>query len=285
MKTQRAFTLIELLVAMSLVAILATMSFPSLKNMGQMLRQLRTRQEATITVDSAHRELALALHNSHAISFIKGYAVFREDSFGNASAVSYYLRNHPQKAGSSALSVIHPLPEFGGRIINREGEDFTFCVSSSVKNSSFTPDEYSWLLIGYTGYVHRAGAAHFVTTPECLSHKALTVKTSKLALDLLSSSPYDFSASTFLAVIPVRECFSIYLDRENILRKIYAVSGQNQPLLNEVESFSIDEEAFNSNISKLTIDILPENNAQLARCVSSRSYLHVVNHRQLLDFL
>ena len=282
MKTLSGFSLIELLVAMALVAIIATISFPALRLFGSTYKALHHHQDAMLLTDSAQREFTLALRGSAALGSIKAYAVFQENEFSHDTRINSYLHKHPPQIGSSALAVIHPRPELGGQIVSHLNNGFTFCFPSATTLQS---DDYTWLVLGFSGLAHRDGNARLINLAQCPSGKAVSLETKDLRIDLFSTITGNLASYSFQAVIPVKESFSLYLDQQHILRQLYHRSGQNQSVVSDIALLTIAEEVIASDIYRVNVEVRPQQFFGLENQIATRQHLLVINPNQLLDLL
>ncbi|MCC6931838.1 MAG: type II secretion system protein [Deltaproteobacteria bacterium] len=281
----KAFTLIELLVGISIAGILIVISFPAIKTLSQVQKQLHTRQEATIAIDGAHKEIALALSRAQTLTFLDSVLLEQSENISRHNKFVYYLRNHPPKAGSSIISFIHPLPEYGGEILYSSSKTVTYCFPQEISEFSYDLSDFTWLLVGLSAQSYNGGKAHIISSLACPSKKAVSISLQTLPIDLFSSPLSPTSKDIFLAAVPIEHSYSIYLDSKNILRKLYHKSGQNQPLIKDINTLLIEDTAIGSHIKRLDIQINSARNVDLEEAISRRIYLLATHRLELLDFL
>lgn len=192
---------------------------------------------------------------------------------------------------------------------SRSGNPITFLLCAAARdpdsgNSVALSNIHSWIAVSIDGYLQLEGRVKSLTNrdPGCRQGRSYLGKF-KVSSPMMYARSYGYSKNetspgdhffaananisrnSFL-LIPISQAYTVYLDQEHSLRRLSHISRENQPLVEDIESFLIENTARLSTAQSLkgTLSIRNPQTNQVKTKTLFLSRINVEGH-SLLDVL
>lgn len=265
---EAGFSLVELLVALSLLAIVFTLSFPTLRVAIESLKTLEDTTNAAISSD-------------YLLSHIQRIAQQSNPALGTELLGIAPNSILPTRLNAtSEVLVLKDIALDTALAKNKLSSQTTFCALFDHEESKRNRIENSKLYLLQKSDGIALSSASIKRTSEKGCREYL-LKPEHLSLDPQIAEFIHFSSSTAesqrsLVAIPILDLFAYYLDNQQTLRRYSFVNNQSQPLLRDVESFTLEQ-------SLQTKGVLLTVKAKIHNKEHSRSFF--VQHPEQLSYL
>lgn len=227
------FSLVELLVALSLLAIVFTLSFPTLRIAVRSMTTLESTTNAAISTD-------------YLLSHIQRIAQQSNPAFGTQLlGIAPHSVLPTRLNATSEVLLLKDISLDTALAKNKLNTKSTYCALFDHEESKRNRIENSKLYLLQNSDGVALSSASIKRTSEKACREYL-LKPEPFSLDDQVAENINFDPSAAnnqrtLIAIPILDLFAFYLDDQQTLRRYSFVSNQSQPLLREVESFTLEQ--------------------------------------------
>lgn len=227
------FSLVELLVAISLLAIVFTLSFPTLRLAIRTMKSLEQTSNAAGSSDYLLTQIQRIAQQSNPALGTELLGIAPKTILPtrlNATSEVLLLKD---TALDTALAK------------NKSTSQPRFCALFAQQESKRDRIEKSklYLLHDSDGVTISSGNIKRTNEKSCREY-LFDAEAFALSKDLAQAIDFDPTSakhSDALLVIPILDLFAFYLDDQQTLRRYSFISNQSQPLLRDVESFTLSQ--------------------------------------------
>ena len=234
----QGFSTVECLVYLLLAALVLAVSLPSLHALVWYEHSVSKHQRAAAALETAAEIISSAAVSAAVLPDLQTLRISTaSDTQWPLAGIVKKLHGKNAPAINSAMASVLQLEIEGlSQVLNSAGNSLEICANRfpATKRGG----RGFWLGLGIAGSAVLSGtAAPGRASQACPSVYRISSLTPQAGLPLPSvEAP---PAARFLVVVPVVDCFLLYLDSRETLRRVSLLSGENQPIAYGFSGFEL----------------------------------------------
>lgn len=314
-QVSKGLTSIELIFSLSLISLIALFSLPLVQSACRLQEAFLRRETQIGIVSLAFQAIKQAVESTQVLSALPLFRIHPAGRITYADNSRYVVSRSTSafnpSSQSDAISVLVPRPEILLSVVERTRFrastatlEIVACFDAGQQSSqllkSLEPlsQETSWLGLGISGFFEVSTQVHrlkgkvsscrsgipFSATMH-LKRPAMFSSSAKNAFSGITFSPEQLLAS-IVALVPIAESYSLYVDQNGTLRRLSHLSNENQPIIKKLGQLHMVEENFSSSLGKLQVFIsLKDPKTLELKEFSSALFLRMPSSQMLADVL
>ncbi|MDR2337848.1 MAG: prepilin-type N-terminal cleavage/methylation domain-containing protein [Deltaproteobacteria bacterium] len=296
------FTIIELLFSIALLALIAILSLPSIKEYKNAYFQIKTLQTTQQKNLLLLAEIEKGLAQTGAIFGINSIKI-HQDPINPANTPSYLnasLKNNPQKANSSAFSFIF-LDPLQSLVVLQQSGDINQLLLKTCLSYELIKDKTSetyqklsyWLLVSLDGVWEFSGTfletnetcdwgKIFLLSAQLEAHSMFETNNTLNTIADLKATPY---TPSFTAILPILQGYTLYVDKNNTLRRIDHNLASSNPVAYNSNYWTTEILAQSACGKIMQVNLVAEKNPNLASSQSLNKKILIIGKKQNCEYL